>query len=94
MADIVLTLKLKDELLPLLDALKGKHTLEEFLSGATELGLMELIADAARISTDQQVSNLRQVVHVMEDPIIWQAFKSLLSMRAALPPKVIEQPED
>jgi len=68
-----------EKMLPLIEALRGKHELDDFLRGATQLGLTELIADAARINSDRQVSNLREVAHQLQEPVVWQQLELLLS---------------
>src|SRR5271154_1974863 len=83
MPEITITCDIPDHLMPLLDAMRGKHELADFLRGATDLGVSELLSDAARRIADRQVGELQEVQHMDEEPVVWRQLQSFLSTAPA-----------
>jgi hypothetical protein len=79
MPEVTITYSVDDRLLSLLDAMRGKRDLADFLRGATDLGVSELLSDAGRRIADRQVGNLQEVQHMDEQPVIWRQLESFLS---------------
>ena len=63
MPEVTITYNIDAHLMPLLEAMRGKRELADFLRGATELGVSELLSDAARRIADRQVADLQELQH-------------------------------
>lgn len=59
MANINLKIAIADEALPLIDKLRDQMPREFFLRRALELGLCQIMADAANVSSDKIMHTLR-----------------------------------
>ena len=81
MPEVTITYNIDAHLMPLLEAMRGKRELADFLRGATELGLSELLGDAARRIADRQVSDLQELQHdARREPVEWKQLQEFLSM--------------
>jgi hypothetical protein len=80
MPEITITYTIDAHLIPLLDAMRGQRELADFLRGATELGLSELLGDAARRIADRQVSELQEFQYnARREPVEWKQLQVFLS---------------
>lgn len=92
MPEIIITYTIDDRLMPLLDAMRGKHELADFLRGATDLGVSELLGDAARRIADRQVGALQEIQHnARREPVEWKQLQDFLS---TVPPQPAEPAAD
>ena len=79
---IQLEIYISDELEPVIDRLAGEFERADFLRRALELGLCEIMADAARISSDRALNTFR------DHTAGWSGAKTLFSVH---PP--VKKPE-
>jgi hypothetical protein len=86
MPEVTILYNIDADLMPLLNVMRGKRKLADFLRGATDLGVAELLSDAARRIADRQVADLQEVQHMDEEPIVWRQLESFLSTAPAPPP--------